>query len=56
MPVDSAHIELRHIETFHLNNWEFEHNYWVDVMDPAGRFLPGVLQVGINDSSLELQA
>ena len=24
--------------------------------DPAGGFLPGVLQVGIDDSSLELQA
>ncbi|KAE9397231.1 beta and beta-prime subunits of DNA dependent RNA-polymerase [Gymnopus androsaceus JB14] len=34
---------------------EFEHNYRVDVTDPTGGFLPGVLQVGIDDSSLELQ-
>jgi hypothetical protein len=31
-------------------------NYWVDMTDPTGRFLPGVLQVGIDDGSLELQA
>src|SRR5712691_10404832 len=42
--------------TFHLNNREFEHNHWVDVTDPAGGFLPGVLQVGTDNSSLELQA
>ncbi|KAE9388837.1 beta and beta-prime subunits of DNA dependent RNA-polymerase [Gymnopus androsaceus JB14] len=34
---------------------EFEHNYQVDVTDPTSGFLPGVLQVGINNSSLELQ-
>lgn len=54
--MDGAFIERQRIETFHLNNREFEHNYRVDVTDPAGGFLPGVLQVGIDDSSLELQA
>jgi DNA-directed RNA polymerase II subunit RPB1 len=54
--MDGAYIERQRIETFHLNNEEFEHNYRVDVTDPAGGFLPGVLQVGIDDSSLELQA
>ncbi|KAI0286600.1 beta and beta-prime subunits of DNA dependent RNA-polymerase [Russula aff. rugulosa BPL654] len=54
--MDGAYIERQRIETFHLNNREFEHNYRVDVTDPAGGFLPGVLQVGIDDSSLELQA
>jgi DNA-directed RNA polymerase II subunit RPB1 len=44
------------IETFHPNNREFEHNCRVDITDPVGGFLPGVLQVGIDDSSLELQA
>ncbi|KAE9384544.1 beta and beta-prime subunits of DNA dependent RNA-polymerase [Gymnopus androsaceus JB14] len=34
---------------------EFEHNYRVDVTDPTGGFLPGMLQLGIDDSSLELQ-
>ena len=35
---------------------DFEHNYRVDVTDAAGGFLPSVLQVGVDDSSLELQA
>ena len=35
---------------------DFEHNYRVDVTDAAGGFLPSVLQVGMDDSSLELQA
>ncbi|KAH9075609.1 beta and beta-prime subunits of DNA dependent RNA-polymerase [Lactarius deliciosus] len=54
--MDGAFIERQRIETFHLSDREFEHNYRVDVTDPAGGFLPGVLQVGIDDSSLELQA
>ena len=43
------------IKTFGINNREFEHRYRVDVTDPKDGFLPGVLQVGIDDSSLELQ-
>jgi DNA-directed RNA polymerase II subunit RPB1 len=54
--IDGAYIERQRIETFHFSNREFEHNYRVDVTDPAGGFLPGVLQVGIDDSSLELQS
>ncbi|KAF5376975.1 hypothetical protein D9615_007212 [Tricholomella constricta] len=54
--MDGAFIEKQTIETFGVNNEEFEHNYRVDVTDPAGGFLPGVLQVGIDDSSLELQS
>lgn len=53
--MDGAFIEKQTIETFGLNDREFEHNYRVDVTDPAGGFLPGVLQVGVDDSSLELQ-
>uniref|UniRef100_A0A8H7YB65 DNA-directed RNA polymerase subunit n=2 Tax=Psilocybe TaxID=71950 RepID=A0A8H7YB65_PSICU len=53
--MDGAFIEKQTIETFGLNDREFEHNYRVDVTDPAGGFIPGVLQVGIDDSSLELQ-
>ncbi|KAJ4477824.1 beta and beta-prime subunits of DNA dependent RNA-polymerase [Lentinula edodes] len=53
--MDGAFIEKQNIDTFSLNDREFEHNYRVDVTDPAGGFLPGVLQVGIDDSSLELQ-
>lgn len=54
--MDGAFIEKQNIETYALNNREFEHDYRVDVTDPSGGFLPGVLQVGIDDSSLELQA
>ncbi|KAJ3531878.1 hypothetical protein NM688_g7508 [Phlebia brevispora] len=53
--MDSAFIERQNIETFALANREFEHDYRVDVTDPSGGFLPGVLQVGLDDSSLELQ-
>ncbi|TFK71732.1 beta and beta-prime subunits of DNA dependent RNA-polymerase [Pluteus cervinus] len=54
--MDGAFIERQNIETFALNNREFQHSYRVDVTDPEGGFLPGVLQLGIDDSSLELQA
>lgn len=54
--MDGAFIEKQTIETFGLNDREFEHNYHVDVTDPSGGFLGGVLQVGIDDSLLELQA
>ena len=54
--MDGAFIERQNVETFALNNKEFKHNYSIDVTDPAGGFLPGVLQVGLDDSSLELQA
>jgi DNA-directed RNA polymerase II subunit RPB1 len=53
--MDGAFIEKQTIETFGLNDCESEHNYCVDVRDPAGGFLPGVFQVGGDDSSLELQ-
>ncbi|KAH9949477.1 beta and beta-prime subunits of DNA dependent RNA-polymerase [Amylocystis lapponica] len=54
--MDGAFIERQNIETFALPNREFEHYYRVDVTDPSGGFLPGVLQVGLDDSSVELQA
>jgi DNA-directed RNA polymerase II subunit RPB1 len=54
--VCGAFIEKQSIETFRLSNKEFEHNYRVDVTDPAGGFMANVLQAGIDDSSLELQA
>jgi DNA-directed RNA polymerase II subunit RPB1 len=38
-----AFIERQHINTFSLNDQEFEHNYRVDVTDPSGGYLPGVL-------------
>jgi DNA-directed RNA polymerase II subunit RPB1 len=53
--MDGAFIEKQSIETFTLNNAEFQHKYRVDVTDPAGGFMAGVLQVGVDDSSTELQ-
>ena len=41
--MDSVFIERQSIDTFSLNNEEFEHNYRVDVAVPVGGFLPGVL-------------
>ncbi|TEB31022.1 beta and beta-prime subunits of DNA dependent RNA-polymerase [Coprinellus micaceus] len=42
--MDRAFIEKQSIETFTLDNAEFQHKYRVDVTDPAGRFMAGVLQ------------
>ncbi|KAF5327925.1 hypothetical protein D9619_003904 [Psilocybe cf. subviscida] len=54
--MDGAFIKKQTIETFGLNDRDFEHNYRVDVTDPSGGFMQGVLQIGIDDSSLELQS
>ncbi|TFK37902.1 hypothetical protein BDQ12DRAFT_698861 [Crucibulum laeve] len=54
--MDGIYIEKQTIEIFRLNNREFEHNYRIDVTDPAGDFLPGVLQIRFDNSSLEFQA
>ena len=53
--MDGAFIERQSITTFHLSNAAFERMYRVDVTDPKHGFKPGVLQVGLDDSSLELQ-
>ncbi|KAL4072341.1 hypothetical protein V8B97DRAFT_2040266 [Scleroderma yunnanense] len=54
--MDGTFIRQQKIDMFVLSNKEFEHKYCIDVMDKEGGFLPGVLQIGIDDSSLELQA
>ncbi|KAL4064638.1 RNA polymerase II largest subunit [Scleroderma citrinum] len=54
--MDGTFIEQQKIDMFVLSNKEFEHKYHIDMMDKEGGFLLGVLQIGINDSSLELQA
>ncbi|TEB32500.1 beta and beta-prime subunits of DNA dependent RNA-polymerase [Coprinellus micaceus] len=53
--MDGAFSEKQSIETFTLHNAEFQHKYRVDVTDPAGGFMAGVLQVGVNDSPTVLQ-
>jgi len=54
--MDGAFIESQYIETFGISDKEFEHNYRVDIANPAAGFLPGAVQVGLDDSSAELQA
>ncbi|KAG1718344.1 hypothetical protein EDB19DRAFT_1650590 [Suillus lakei] len=53
--MDGAFIEHQKIEMFGLDNEAFEHNYRVDVTDGKNGFLPNTLQIGVDDSSLELQ-
>ncbi|KAJ7922516.1 hypothetical protein B0H13DRAFT_2317348 [Mycena leptocephala] len=49
-------LEKQNVDTFALNDEEFRHHYRVDVTDEKSGFMSGVLQVGLDDSSLELQA
>ena len=49
--MDGAFIEEPSIKTYFLSDGEFEHKYRVDVTLPTGGFLPGVLQVGVDDRS-----
>ncbi|KAH8822372.1 beta and beta-prime subunits of DNA dependent RNA-polymerase [Flagelloscypha sp. PMI_526] len=53
--MDGAFIEKQRYEIYAISDREFEHRYRVDVTDPAGGFMPGQLQVGVDDSSIELQ-
>jgi len=53
--MDGAFIEHQKIDTFGLDNEAFEHNHRVDVADCKSGFLPNTLQIGVDDSSLELQ-
>jgi hypothetical protein len=43
-------VEKQTIETKGLNDHDLKYNCTVDVTHSAGGFLPGVLQVGIDDS------
>ncbi|KAJ7451085.1 DNA-directed RNA polymerase II, subunit 1 [Mycena latifolia] len=54
--MDGAFIEKQNVDTFALNDESFRHNYRVDVTDGKTGFRSGVLQVGVDESSLELQA
>ncbi|KAF8584960.1 beta and beta-prime subunits of DNA dependent RNA-polymerase [Ramaria rubella] len=54
--MDGAFIERQSVDPYHLTDKSFERRYRVDVTEPSKGFMPGVLQVGLDDSSLELQA
>ncbi|KIJ45198.1 hypothetical protein M422DRAFT_251383 [Sphaerobolus stellatus SS14] len=53
--MDGAFIEQQSVEIYHLTDKVFERRYRVDVTEASKGFLPGILQVGLDDSSLELQ-
>ena len=55
-PGSLSEMSLTTCKMFHLSNNEFEHQYHVDISNPAARFLLRIFQVSINDSSLNLQA
>ncbi|KAF7333371.1 DNA-directed RNA polymerase subunit [Mycena venus] len=56
--MDGAFIEKQNIHTFACNDATFRKHYKVDVteVNSGSGFMPGTLQVGLDDSSLELQA
>ncbi|KAJ7836355.1 DNA-directed RNA polymerase II, subunit 1 [Mycena olivaceomarginata] len=54
--MDGAFIEKQNVDTFACSDAAFRHDYKVDVTDENHRFSTGVLQLGLDDSSLELQA
>ncbi|KAF8201085.1 beta and beta-prime subunits of DNA dependent RNA-polymerase [Mycena galopus ATCC 62051] len=54
--MDGAFIEQQNVDTFACTDYTFEHDYKVDVTDEKNGFRAGVLQLGLDDSSLELQA
>ncbi|KAJ7151696.1 DNA-directed RNA polymerase II, subunit 1 [Mycena filopes] len=54
--MDAAFIEKQNIDGFATSDDSFRHDYRVDVTDEKSGFAPGVLQIGLDDSSLELQA
>ncbi|KAH8921889.1 beta and beta-prime subunits of DNA dependent RNA-polymerase [Atractiella rhizophila] len=54
--MDGAMLEFQNIDYVRLKNDDFDRMYKVDVMDPAWRFKEGTLQIGLADSSIDLQA
>lgn len=54
--MDGAFIEEQVVDPIRLSNERFEARYRVDVMDPAWDFKRGVLQVGLAEADIELQA
>lgn len=54
--MDGAFIERQSVDPFHLSDKSFERRYRIDVTEGGSKgFMTGVLQVGLDDSSLELQ-
>ncbi|KDQ17519.1 hypothetical protein BOTBODRAFT_29699 [Botryobasidium botryosum FD-172 SS1] len=56
--MDGAYIEKQRIDTYHLSNRAFNRKYRVDVIgeEENGGFAPGILQVGLDVGTPELQA
>ncbi|KAA1106701.1 DNA-directed RNA polymerase II subunit rpb1 [Puccinia graminis f. sp. tritici] len=54
--VDGGTVEYQNLDSVRLSNEKFDRKFRVDVTDPKHDYKPGVLQVGLNDSSLALQS
>ncbi|PLW18081.1 hypothetical protein PCANC_01801 [Puccinia coronata f. sp. avenae] len=54
--VDGGTVEYQNLDSVRLSNEKFDKKFRVDVTDPNHDYKPGVLQVGLNDSSLSLQS
>lgn len=54
--MDGAFIEEQVVDPIRLSDARFEARYRVDVMDPAWDFKRGVVQIGLADANVELQA
>ncbi|KNZ48173.1 DNA-directed RNA polymerase [Puccinia sorghi] len=54
--VDGGTVEYQNLDSVRLSNEKFDKKFRVDVTDPKSDYKPGVLQVGLNGSSLSLQS
>ncbi|KAH9466080.1 hypothetical protein MJO29_007760 [Puccinia striiformis f. sp. tritici] len=54
--VDGGTVEYQNLDSVRLSNDKFDRKFRVDVTDPRHDYKAGVLQVGLNDSSLSLQS
>lgn len=54
--LDGGHVENQTLESVSMNNDKFESTYRVDMMDPEWTFKKGVLQVGLDEGTIEVQA
>ena len=54
--MDGAAVENQTIEPVRMSNAKFENTYRVDVMDPEWAFKKGMLQIGLDEGTVEVQA
>ena len=54
--MDGAAVENQTVEPVRMSNAKFENTYRVDVMDPEWAFKKGMLQIGLDEGTVEVQA